>query len=591
MRRLLFTTVAVLAALTNCAKHQPTVPIAPFPDLRGDSLCFFTTSTDPAGKYIQYVFDWGDGSTDTTTFFASGDTAHCSHSFADSGSYSIRARAVNERGNESDWSEPCPFRWSQAPALTDSISGPDWWGTGRCCRFSVRVEDPDGDSVSAKFIADNGTGTDWSAFVASGDTICDSLIFTSPANLTVQVLLRDNGNTISGRLGAKPVKVSLMAVLWTSSDEEACYCSSPTLGTRDGRTVIYAISDEDGVHCFRDDGSLKWSAELDLWGDFAPALSPDGSRLYAGDDCYGLFCLDVDEGTILWHLDSIEPYGTPAVGPNGGLYLTDYWGDLLRVSDLGNSARIEWRLGLSCCEDLSAGAALGKDGTVYVTYSDWSAGHAVLAAITPNGAILWQDSTHIACSDYPRPPVIDGDGRLIVGDDDTGTLYCFNPDGTFAWSCTSVWPCLGCLAVGHDNRLYFPDDYYCCLTCVDRDGNVLWSVKPKEGAWENTPVVAADSTIIVYDPDYEILYGFSPEGEQLWEIWAYDSLYPDRRDRNGRDEGDEYGSPIIGPDGNIYLAGEMLGVSCISFGDARLADTPWPTYNHDPARSGWAGRE
>ncbi len=587
MRRLLFTTVAVLAALTNCAKHQPTVPIAPFPDLRGDSLCFFTTSTDPAGRYIQYVFDWGDGSTDTTTFFASGDTAHCSHSFADSGSYSIRARAVNERGNESDWSEPCPFRWSQAPALADTISGPDWWGTGRYCRFSVKVEDPDGDSVSAKFIADNGTGTDWSAFVASGDTICDSLMFTSPASLTVQVLLRDNGNTISGPLGAKQVKVSLLAVLWASSDEETYYYSSPTLGTADGRTVIYAISDDFEVHCFSDDGSLKWAAKLDLDGGFAPSLSLDGSRLYAGDDCYGLFCLDADDGTVLWHLGTIYPDCTPAVGPNGEIYLTDdCYGGLLKIDDLGDSARIEWRLELSCYMGL--GVTLGKDGTVYVTCMlEWPEYHSVLAAVAPDGTVRWQDSTASTCYDYP--PVIDGNGRVIVGDDD-GVLYCFNPDGTLTWSCpeADVYP--GCLAVGHDNRLYFTDgDLY--LTCVDRDGNVLWSVQPREGAWENTPVIAADSTIIVYDPECEILYGFNTEGEQLWEFWAYDSLYPDLRSRAGRDEGNECGSPIIGPDGNIYTAGWDLGIACISFGDARLADTPWPTYNHDPARSGWAGRE
>jgi hypothetical protein len=29
---------------------------------------------------------------------------------------------------------------------------------------------------------------------------------------------------------------------------------------------------------------------------------------------------------------------------------------------------------------------------------------------------------------------------------------------------------------------------------------------------------------------------------------------------------------------------------CVAIGKARLANTAWPTYNHDNARSGWAGR-
>jgi hypothetical protein len=49
-------------------------------------------------------------------------------------------------------------------------------------------------------------------------------------------------------------------------------------------------------------------------------------------------------------------------------------------------------------------------------------------------------------------------------------------------------------------------------------------------------------------------------------------------------------TPLVGPDGNIYLAGDFA-VYCLAIGNVRLANTAWPTYNHDNARSGWAGRQ
>jgi hypothetical protein len=48
-------------------------------------------------------------------------------------------------------------------------------------------------------------------------------------------------------------------------------------------------------------------------------------------------------------------------------------------------------------------------------------------------------------------------------------------------------------------------------------------------------------------------------------------------------------TPIVGPDGNIYLV-YYEGICCLATSGARLANTAWPTYNHDNAHSGWAGR-
>ena len=49
-------------------------------------------------------------------------------------------------------------------------------------------------------------------------------------------------------------------------------------------------------------------------------------------------------------------------------------------------------------------------------------------------------------------------------------------------------------------------------------------------------------------------------------------------------------SPVIGPNGDLYIVDPDYGLMCIADGGLRMAHTGWPTYNHDAAHSGWAGR-
>ncbi len=71
----------------------------------GISNQYSTAATDPAGRNVYYVFDWGDGSGYTSTgWYASGATGSASHAFAAPGSYSVRVYAVNSEGLGSGWS-------------------------------------------------------------------------------------------------------------------------------------------------------------------------------------------------------------------------------------------------------------------------------------------------------------------------------------------------------------------------------------------------------------------------------------------------------------------------------------------------------
>ena len=62
-------------------------------------------STDPEGDDICYRFDWGDATSNQTSFAPSGQEANASHDWK-LGRYEIRVKAIDEYGEESEWSDP-----------------------------------------------------------------------------------------------------------------------------------------------------------------------------------------------------------------------------------------------------------------------------------------------------------------------------------------------------------------------------------------------------------------------------------------------------------------------------------------------------
>ncbi len=92
------------------ASRPPEKPAVPEGINSGKSniTYFYTTSTiDPEGDRIYYLFDWGDG-TDSGWRgpYHSGEEANASHKWAKRGTYDIRVKAKDEHGAQSLWSDP-----------------------------------------------------------------------------------------------------------------------------------------------------------------------------------------------------------------------------------------------------------------------------------------------------------------------------------------------------------------------------------------------------------------------------------------------------------------------------------------------------
>jgi hypothetical protein len=96
----------VSVTMENTAPEIPSKPSGETNGKKDKTYTYTTSTTDPEGHSIYYKFDWGDG-TDSGWVGpeSSGSTASASHSWSQ-GTYSIKVKAKDLYGEETDWSEP-----------------------------------------------------------------------------------------------------------------------------------------------------------------------------------------------------------------------------------------------------------------------------------------------------------------------------------------------------------------------------------------------------------------------------------------------------------------------------------------------------
>ena len=111
--------------------NEPETPHKPWGTTSGyvgASYTFYSYAIDPEDDNIRYKFDWGDGSTPTTTgWYTSGFTASASHTWGSSGTYYVSVRAQDVYEEWSNWS----------PILAVAITTSGGGGGGECPYVSV----------------------------------------------------------------------------------------------------------------------------------------------------------------------------------------------------------------------------------------------------------------------------------------------------------------------------------------------------------------------------------------------------------------------------------------------------------------------
>jgi hypothetical protein len=201
MRKNLALLTIVLAAFVlfaGCRNKPPRIPARPAGAdevAPGVQATYLTVTTDPNRDDIRYVFDWADGQ-DTTGYQASGDTATGTHAWSDTGWYAVKAKAQDAQGNwTADWSDTHMVRVAfggggNPPAAPAMPWGPDTGLAGEYQVFHTWTVDPDNDSVRIQFIWDDGLVSVFSDFVASGDTVTDSVVYSSRGVKNIRAVAR-----------------------------------------------------------------------------------------------------------------------------------------------------------------------------------------------------------------------------------------------------------------------------------------------------------------------------------------------------------------------------------------------------------------
>jgi len=88
----------------------PDRPSGPSSGKPGVVYLFTTSTIDPDGDQVSYMWDWGDGNySDWLGPFDSSATATATYAWDEQGDYQIRVKAKDTNDQETDWSEPLPI--------------------------------------------------------------------------------------------------------------------------------------------------------------------------------------------------------------------------------------------------------------------------------------------------------------------------------------------------------------------------------------------------------------------------------------------------------------------------------------------------
>ena len=113
------TDVLTITVGANLPPAKPSTPIGPVKGNIKETHTFQSSTTDPDGDMLLYMFDWGDGTNSGWVgTFPSGTAVQSSHKWNKRGTYHVKVKAKDEYGDESPWSNPTPIQTAKNKPFT-----------------------------------------------------------------------------------------------------------------------------------------------------------------------------------------------------------------------------------------------------------------------------------------------------------------------------------------------------------------------------------------------------------------------------------------------------------------------------------------
>ena len=450
------------------------------------------------------------------------------------------------------------------PGIPSSPSGPSKGDVGATYTFKAWTTSPSNDEVAIRFAWDDGDTSEWSEWVASGESVAMSHSWSQPGTYQVSAMAKSRNGTspsawsdqksvVIGGTGSLRWRLPLSEVWWTGS--------APALGL-DG-TIYVGTWESCYLYAVNPNGTIKWRTQVGLCFT-SPAIGPDGT-IYVSTGA-GLHALNPDGGSK-WQRNAGAVGLAAAFSPGGAIYVGDSAGNMLALDDSGGEiwryptgARVIW-----------SPAAVAADGSIYFLADG---GPGLLFALDSGGLCKW-------CDTFPTPSfenitlAIGADGTIYFGDNDCG-LWAVEPSGHTKWRAALDNMLYAGPVIGADGTIYTTD---CSgnLYAIALDGTRKWRRSSGDVNSSCSSSPAIDANGIIYHAVHsstagpEYLVAVNPDGSTNW---TYETqLYGES-------------SPAIGPDGVLYV---MLEWSLAAFGvSGPLANSPWPMYQHDAQHSGRA---
>jgi len=163
-----------------------------------DTFWFWARAIDPNGDNISYLFNFGDGSEPQwSAELVSGETMFCWHCYEDTGGFNLKVKARDERGQESDFSEPFLVTVQFfGPLIPERPQGARFAYPDTPLVFSTRVEHLRSESVAVQF--DFGEGlSDWIGFFPAGSQVAGMHTYQSRGVYAVKARARDKSGNVS----------------------------------------------------------------------------------------------------------------------------------------------------------------------------------------------------------------------------------------------------------------------------------------------------------------------------------------------------------------------------------------------------------